>query len=132
MQEQYTPTKTCIRCEMTLPVDAFNKCSANLDGLQRYCRECQRTVKSQWNKEHREHQVAYNNAYYHAHPEKGRETRARWAKNNPMRVREVKKRHKLQDVGIVVERVDYQAILDTHGMTCHVCGEPIISESDLH
>lgn len=34
-------TKTCRKCQLTLPMDAFNKCSTTADGKQWWCRKCQ-------------------------------------------------------------------------------------------
>ena len=35
-------TKLCPRCERILPLDSFNKNSSRPDGLQAYCKDCQR------------------------------------------------------------------------------------------
>lgn len=35
-------TKLCPRCERILPLDSFSKNSSRPDGLQAYCRDCQK------------------------------------------------------------------------------------------
>lgn len=35
-------TKLCLRCERILPLDSFSKNSSRPDGLQAYCKDCQR------------------------------------------------------------------------------------------
>lgn len=36
-------TKLCPRCERILPLDSFSKNSSRPDGLQAYCRDCQKS-----------------------------------------------------------------------------------------
>lgn len=38
-------TKLCPRCERILPLDSFSKNSSRPDGLQAYCRDCQKKAK---------------------------------------------------------------------------------------
>lgn len=35
-------TKKCTKCGRELPLDNFSKCATNKDGLQYYCKDCQR------------------------------------------------------------------------------------------
>lgn len=37
--------KVCSRCKRLLPRSAFNKCSTTADGLQYYCKDCQREYR---------------------------------------------------------------------------------------
>lgn len=39
-------TKLCPRCERILPLDSFSKNSSRPDGLQAYCRDCQKKSKT--------------------------------------------------------------------------------------
>lgn len=43
-------TKKCTRCGRELPVTEFNKKNNALDGLQSWCKECQREALRQKNK----------------------------------------------------------------------------------
>jgi len=43
MQEN-NQTKKCIKCEVKKPVTLFAQCKAAADGLQRYCKACQKTI----------------------------------------------------------------------------------------
>lgn len=86
---------------------------------------------------------AANKARYEADPEKYRQFAAEWRRRNPgksdawrkqnpevwaMRNRENQRRRRRTDG----EPVDYMAILDEHGMTCHICAEEILGIDDLH
>ena len=42
-------TKTCSKCGRELPVTEFNKHNRTPDGLQKWCRECQ---KEHWHEKH--------------------------------------------------------------------------------
>lgn len=47
-------TKRCSRCGEVKPISDFNKQKRASDGLQRYCKECQKAVKKEWYKANRE------------------------------------------------------------------------------
>jgi 5-methylcytosine-specific restriction endonuclease McrA len=84
--------------------------------------------------------------YRAAHPEKVRLAQEKYRKRNPERVREAQKRYWTSDRGVLVRRqkvsrrkaapgsprVDYAAILEQHGMFCHICSMVIVDKSDLH
>lgn len=40
-------TKLCPRCERILPLDSFSKNSSRPDGLQAYCKDCQKGTSSE-------------------------------------------------------------------------------------
>lgn len=46
--------KTCPRCGETKETDEFNRASSRSDGLQPYCRSCQRESQTAWAKENKE------------------------------------------------------------------------------
>lgn len=41
-------TKTCVKCNQTLPLDAFNNDKTRSDGKQNCCRECGRAYARTW------------------------------------------------------------------------------------
>lgn len=57
-------TKICKKCGRELPLECFGKCKSKKDGLQAYCKECQK----QWEAEHAEARKQYfkqyNKQYY--------------------------------------------------------------------
>ncbi len=68
-----TNTKRCVSCDRHLPVGEFNRQRAAPDGLQKYCRLCQRE-KAQ--------------AYYWANPDKYRAKVALWRSLHPEEVKQ--------------------------------------------
>lgn len=46
------PTKQCSKCMQFLPFSAFYKEKKNKDGLQYYCKECDKEHKKVWHKKH--------------------------------------------------------------------------------
>lgn len=92
--------KKCSHCKLVKPIDQFNKHARYPDGLQLYCRECQKVSSSESSKRHREHRRIKLTEWRRANPEKYRaqkkrnyarhpehaKTRAkRWRENNPER-----------------------------------------------
>lgn len=64
--------KTCSLCKRQLDLGAFNKSSANKDGLQRYCRECQKVKKGKWYSENSGHSIRYSEEWKKSNPEKAK------------------------------------------------------------
>lgn len=58
-----TETKTCRRCKKELPLNSFNKCKKNPDGLDYWCRECQK----QYHIENTERIKKRQKEYYQEH-----------------------------------------------------------------
>jgi predicted HTH domain antitoxin len=48
--EPAVETKRCSKCGQVLPITDFNKSKANKDGLQNYCRDCQKHFAAERNK----------------------------------------------------------------------------------
>ena len=46
--------KKCIKCEVTKPVDGFNRDRKRADGRQRYCRDCQKSYDSRYRDDNKE------------------------------------------------------------------------------
>lgn len=53
-------TKKCSKCGRELPLSEFNKDKSRKDGLQSYCKSCQKQYKKQWYADNPE----YNKQYY--------------------------------------------------------------------
>ena len=56
--------KTCCECKRKLSYDLFNKSSSNKDGLQTWCRECQKKKYDVYRRAHPEKQKARWKRYY--------------------------------------------------------------------
>ena len=61
--------KRCSHCGKLKPLEEFNKRSRSKDGLQHYCRECQRAANREWYDANRVHVKHYRREYYLKHPE---------------------------------------------------------------
>ena len=60
--------KTCSKCNISKPVEAFNKLKKAKDGLQGHCKQCKKEYSQAWAK---------------ANPEKKRERDKKYRENNP-------------------------------------------------
>lgn len=69
---------------------------------------------------------------YAADPEAGVAKVRAWREANPIKRREQSMRRNARKRETQVEPIDYVAILDEHGMFCHICWLVIVDESDLH
>ena len=65
--EEEVKTKRCPKCERVLPITEFSKNKSKKDGLQRYCKQCQK---------------AYNATYCQANKEAIKEYKAQYYQNN--------------------------------------------------
>jgi len=75
--------KQCRMCGKNLEKSNFNKCSANPDGLQRWCKGCQKQAKSKWDKENQEHRFSYKLQYNSEHRIENVEYSRQYRKNHP-------------------------------------------------
>ena len=62
--------KTCCACKKTLDFDSFNKSSSNKDGVQTWCRDCQKQKYSEYRKTATDKQSARWKRYYYKNREK--------------------------------------------------------------
>lgn len=65
-------TKTCPKCERTLPVDGFGSATKSKDGLQSWCRDCM----MQWRQDNKDKWAEYQRRYW-AKPENKERRRRR-------------------------------------------------------
>jgi hypothetical protein len=97
-------TKTCLKCRSELPLDRFGTERRNSDGLNRWCRECVKSV---------------NAAYRRQHPERARAATKAWRERNPDKTRAHSRASKLRLYGLAA--VDYLALLERQAGRCAVC-----------
>lgn len=110
-----------------------------------------RAAKREHYAANREAAAARNRRWREANPEKCRDLQKAWRDANPERVAELYREwvaanpDKIRDIWAAKDArrrslirdtgdgpVRYELILAEHGMTCHLCGEPIESRDDLH
>lgn len=81
--------KRCSKCGQVKPIGDFNKCKRASDGLQRYCKQCQKEYQAEWSTNHKENVKAknakwrsknptYDAQYQQAHKDKIAEYQAEW------------------------------------------------------
>jgi hypothetical protein len=80
--EPATDDKTCSKCAETKPHTEFNRNSAEVDGLQRICRECERVRHRSYYLENRHEILAAMREVNVANPEKNRAKARNWQKAN--------------------------------------------------
>jgi len=56
-------TKFCTKCEKCKIISEFNRNKSTNDGLQAYCRSCQRSYSKRWEKTNREYRNEYKIKY---------------------------------------------------------------------
>lgn len=62
--------KICNECHEVLPIEQFSKCTANNDGLQNKCRECNNISSKQYYEENKEERQQHDKQYYEENKEK--------------------------------------------------------------
>lgn len=93
-------TKTCNRCRAAQPLSAFNKWKLSKDGLQVWCRVCQKAERdnnktryaerhARYYQQHKTHLDARSKRWAREHPDVVRETKQRWLANNTEKRRKV-------------------------------------------
>lgn len=107
------------------------------------CPGCQRIRYQKWIAEHPNRPAEYNRKYnqkVNGKPQREYEQRNKteqsarrlqWKRENFAKVREYAMRRYAWQIASG-EKVDYDAILTKHGMTCHLCGDAIANKADLH
>jgi len=69
--------KTCKRCDRDKPLSHFAKNRAEKDGLQRYCRDCQKDLNKRWRKNNpeksKEHSRESGRVFRDKHPDYNKE-----------------------------------------------------------
>jgi 5-methylcytosine-specific restriction endonuclease McrA len=74
--------KKCSRCNLILSPAEFNRKASSPDGLQSYCRECQRQKFASYYQADPDKQRQRRRDYYAAHPEEQREARRAYYEAN--------------------------------------------------
>lgn len=79
--------KRCPRCNINLPHSAFNKCAGQKDGLQSYCRDCNKKYQCGYYVDHiddvKQRVAEYKCDNLQKVQKQYREASSRWKHNNP-------------------------------------------------
>lgn len=103
--------KHCNKCHVEKPVSDFNKDSRSADGKQHKCRDCQRIMKREWQKENSGYAVEYVAAYQKSHPEKSKQ----WKREIYQR-----RKHKISANHLSLK---LEIMMAYGGCKCACCGE---------
>ena len=71
--------KRCSKCGRVLPLADFNKSKLSKDGLQYYCKDCQKAIKKEW----RAKNPTYDAEWYQTHRDSELKMAAEWRAKNP-------------------------------------------------
>lgn len=80
--------KSCRKCFSVKIIAEYNKCKSNKDGLNTWCRECQRISKAKWDAANAQHVVDYKLAYNQEHRAEANAYTAQYRKDNHEKVKE--------------------------------------------
>ena len=88
--------KHCSKCNVKKPLEMFSKCSANKDGLHRWCKDCAKVAKKQWYDKNAESERAKAMQYHYDNYEKNKEriikTVSKWQRTNKEKYRKIAKK----------------------------------------
>ena len=74
--------KLCGKCQIEKPVVEFNKYKKNPDGLQAYCRQCNKQYHSKWYQTNKEHVDSKRTKHRKENPEQETQIRRKWEEKN--------------------------------------------------
>ena len=84
-------TKCCARCNQEKARNAFSEHKANSEGLQSYCKVCQRLAMKAWREKNALKQKQYHERYREANREQRREYNRQWREQNRVYQQQSKK-----------------------------------------
>lgn len=110
--------KKCSKCKIELPESEFWKDKYKKDGLRSACKNCNANDK-EYLKQYNIRTKNDRKKYREKNSEKIKKNAREWQKNNPDRVKFLKKRSNLKKYGLTVE--DYNNILEKQNYSCAIC-----------
>jgi len=88
--------KHCSKCNVEKPLEMFSKCSANKDGLHRWCKDCAKVAKKEWYAKNVESERTKAMQHHYENYEKNKEriikTVSDWQKTNKEKYRKIAKK----------------------------------------
>ena len=79
--------KQCSNCQERKAIDEFHRRAAALDGRQRYCKKCAKTRFADWCRANPKKRYTANANWHKANAALSSARRAKWAVENPARLR---------------------------------------------
>ncbi len=118
-------TKICKRCQRDKPLEEFSRNKTRRDGLQDYCKVCNGKINKQWLGQHREQYREYQARWYKDNQERLKIKAADYAKTPTERYRQIKRRAKLRNVGLVITKSEFISWFNSEKDICHYCGREL-------
>lgn len=133
--------RNCTKCELFKPWALFPKAAGQKSGYRPRCLDCHRQQNREYAALNRDRNNERGKLWSKVNREKAREREriykssekvkaynAAYWRTEKFRRRATEKtmRRKALIKSATVEKVDYQKILDVHGMVCHLCGGQIL------
>jgi hypothetical protein len=140
-------SKICTKCGIEKDIANFSPNPNGKDGYHSQCRECKGERARRVYRENHEEAYAYKKKIWQSPErveyrrkryemrcknepesvEKGWQVLREWQVDHPLRIRANARKRYAKKRGTVSERVNYEAILDRDGYTCHICMKQIDS-----
>jgi len=137
-------TKVCGSCKQQKPLADFNKNRSSKDGLQAYCRPCNRAMVLKWQKDHPDKANAKGTAWKREHRDQHNEANRAYKAENREKVNDANRVYmrRKRDLMSLAERSiynrridlsrkyhismeDYDAMLIAQDGRCAICSAPI-------
>ena len=99
--------KKCTKCNLLKETSSFSKKANTKSGLNGWCKSCNN---------------AYSVAWYKANPEKEREKKRSWRRDNPTKVKQQYRQDNLKRYGI--STVEWENLFKLQCGVCAICKEP--------
>lgn len=136
--------KTCQKCKIDKSLDDFYKHKQTKDGYETTCKPCKKLAADKWSKENKDQRLENSKRYNERHPERRQETVAKYYQANKQYLNERVKSSRAKNKELYAElgrthsnrrrarKLDNgfepyteKQIIDTYGLLCNICNEPI-------
>ncbi len=121
-----TGAKRCPHCDSTLPISAFSKNRAQVDGLSSYCRPCDYNRKAAWLRRTRTQRTEQAAQWRAANPAKQHAIAVRYRAAHPEKVRARVARRLARQLDAFVENIDIAELAQRDNGRCGVCGKSVV------
>ncbi len=125
--------KTCNLCREGKPNEAFSKCSARVDGLQNYCKECASIKRKERYEVKKDEEREQNRQWFQKNqpwkrPEKREYLKAWLAENRDRKnLSNALRKHRIRAGGGTIRLIDWLTLCEKFDNKCLNCGKEEIT-----